>query len=145
MKTFAIVEDNNITAYGSKKEAAEAGGAMFASKEELAAALEGSLQTRLADIWNRIQGVELVKRSEERGIALGRMPSGASLDFVSGEFSIEIAELPSYPQQYPPPLDTPPPTASRPGYVACRSYGVTSAMRLRCGPAEHGGYAQWYA
>ena len=74
MKTFAIADDNNITVYGSKKEAGESGaGALFASKEELAAALEGSPQTRLADIWNSIPGVEPVKKFEKRGIALGRV------------------------------------------------------------------------
>ena len=55
IKAFTIDDENNIRAYASKKEAADAGtDAAFVSEDELAGIIGGSPASRLVEIWNSL-------------------------------------------------------------------------------------------
>ncbi len=72
MKTFTIDETNNITAYGSRKEAKETGAPAFASEVEFADAI-GNDTKRLIEIWNSLPGVTPVKKFTNRKVATERI------------------------------------------------------------------------
>ena len=72
--TFAIDNENGITAYPSRKEAEAAGeGSFFSSPEQLDQVTTGCTGSRLIEIWNGIPGVEPVTKFTSRAIALGRI------------------------------------------------------------------------
>jgi hypothetical protein len=80
--TFAIDNENGITAYPSRKEAEAAfqcgyvfsgDGSFFASREQLDQVLTGCPGSRLIEIWNGIPGVEPVSKFTSRTIAIGRI------------------------------------------------------------------------
>ena len=90
MKAFTIDNENNITVYASKKEAADAdSGAVFVSEEQLAA-LESS---RLVEIWNTLPGVTPVKKFKDRPTAAARVWKAIQ--------SLEPAVAPQRPQDAP--------------------------------------------
>jgi hypothetical protein len=81
MKTFTITEDNNITAFASKKAAEVAAAAPFATLpyetfdslsefEQLAGSWTGH---RLIEIWNSIPGLTPVAKFTSRKVAIGRV------------------------------------------------------------------------
>jgi hypothetical protein len=72
--TFAIDNENGITAYPSRKEAEAAGeGSFFSSAEQLDQVTTGCPGGQLIEIWNGIPGVEPVKKFTSRRVALGRI------------------------------------------------------------------------
>jgi len=76
MTTFTIDEQNNITAFGSKEEAAAATGTpfdSFSSQQELAELAKAWPAERLVAIWNGLSGVEPVKRFKTSKAAAGRI------------------------------------------------------------------------
>lgn len=79
MKTFTIDEQNNITAFGSKEEAAGATGLAFSSQKELTKLSAEWPVSRLIEIWNGFAGVapfgELkpVKKFTDRKVAVARI------------------------------------------------------------------------
>ena len=72
MKTYTIDAGDNITAFGSAKEA-EDSGEPFNSQKELARLAEGWPVTRLAAIWNSLPGGKPVKRFQSRPVAVTRI------------------------------------------------------------------------
>ena len=82
--TFTIDCDNNITAFGSLKEAKAAdiaGAEYFGSQEELAqlaaawpvAGTRGRGSSKLMELWNSLPGVTPVKKFTDRKTALARI------------------------------------------------------------------------
>jgi hypothetical protein len=91
MVTFAISEDNNITAYPSAEEArAEAGSITFDSQAALAEASAEWPASRLVEIWNSIPGNTPVKKFENRKKALGRIWKG--IQGLAGAAKPQIAQ-----------------------------------------------------
>ena len=72
MKTYTIDAGDNITAFGSAKEA-ENSGERFNSQKELARLAEGWPVTRLVAIWNSLPGGKPVKRFQSRPVAVTRI------------------------------------------------------------------------
>ena len=90
MKAFTIDNENNITVYASKKEAADAdSGAVFVSEEQLAGLESG----RLVEIWNTLPGVAPVKKFKDRPTAAARVWKAIQ--------SLEPAVAPQKPQDAP--------------------------------------------
>jgi hypothetical protein len=75
MKTFTIDNDNQISVFASKKEAAAASTPFdpFASQSELAELAAAWPATRLVAIWNSIPGVSAVAKFTNRKIATERI------------------------------------------------------------------------
>jgi hypothetical protein len=79
MKTYTIDEQNNITVFGSKEEAAGATGLAFSSQDELAKLTAEWPISRFIEIWNGFAGVapfgELkpVKKFTDRKVAVARI------------------------------------------------------------------------
>ena len=76
MKTFTIDNDNNISAFASKKEAAAASTTPFdpfASQSELAELAAAWPLNRLVEIWNSIPGVHAVTKFTNRKVAAERI------------------------------------------------------------------------
>jgi len=76
MKTFTIDDDNNISAFASKKEAAANSTTPFdpfASPTELAELAAAWPASRLVEIWNSIPGVSAVTKFTNRKIATERI------------------------------------------------------------------------
>jgi len=74
--TFAIDNENGITAYPSRKEAEDGAGdgvALFTSPSQLDTILTGCSGSRLIEIWNGIPGVEPVTKFTSRTVAIGRI------------------------------------------------------------------------
>lgn len=73
--TFAIDNENNVTAYPSRKEAEGGAGdaSLFTSPSQLDAVLTGCTGARLIEIWNGIPGVEPVTKFTSRTVAIGRI------------------------------------------------------------------------
>ena len=76
MKTFTIDAENNITVFGSKKEAAVASVTPFdgfANQNEFAELIADWPMPRLAEVWNGIPGVTRVSKFTSRKIAAERI------------------------------------------------------------------------
>ena len=76
MKTFTIDNDNNISVFASKKEAAAASATPFdpfASHSELLELAAAWPANRLVEIWNSIPGVNAVTKFTNRKIATERI------------------------------------------------------------------------
>jgi hypothetical protein len=75
MKTFTIDNDNQISVFASKKEAAAASTPFdpFASQSELAELAAAWPATRLVAIWNSIPGVSAVAKFTNRKVAAERI------------------------------------------------------------------------
>src|SRR6476469_4568444 len=76
MKTFTIDNDNNISVFASKKEAAAACTTPFdpfASASELAELAAKWPASRLVEIWNGIPGVSAVSKFTNRKVATERI------------------------------------------------------------------------
>ena len=76
MKTFTIDNDNNISAFASKKEAAAASTTPFdpfASHSELAELAAAWPLNRLVEIWNSIPGIPAVAKFTNRKVATERI------------------------------------------------------------------------
>ena len=76
MTNFMIDEQNNITAFGSAKEAAAATATpfdSFASQKELAGLVAAWPAERLVAIWNGLPDVEPVKKFKNAKIAASRV------------------------------------------------------------------------
>jgi hypothetical protein len=74
--TFTIDTENNLTAFGSPAEAANATSTpfdSFASEPELAELAKAWPAERLVAIWNSLPGVTPVKRFKDRKTAVGRI------------------------------------------------------------------------
>ena len=81
MTTFTIDCDNNITAFGSLKEANAAGIAgaeYFGSETELAKLAESWSSSRLVEIWNSLPGVTPVKKFKDRKTSVARIWKAAA-------------------------------------------------------------------
>ena len=90
MRTFTIDAENNIIAFGSKKEAAEAGsGQSFTTRKELDGIIDGSPASRLVEIWNGLPGVKPVKKFENRKLAIGRI--WKAIQSLGGPVGVEKA------------------------------------------------------
>ena len=77
MVTFAISDDNNITAHANAEEArSEAGAISFDSASALAEVSAEWPASRLVEIWNSIPGNTPVKKFQDRKKALGRIWKG---------------------------------------------------------------------
>jgi hypothetical protein len=76
MKTFTIDDQNNITAFATKEEAAATTATpfdSFASQKELAELAETWAPERLVAIWNSLPGVKQVKGFKDSKAAVGRI------------------------------------------------------------------------
>jgi len=74
MRTFSIDAEDNITAFATTEEAGQqAGRERFHSTEQLAALAERWPAGRLAGIWNRLPGVQPVKKFTDRKTGLARI------------------------------------------------------------------------
>ena len=76
MTTFTIDNDNNITAFGSAKEAAATTATpfdTFASERELTELIAGWPAERLVAVWNSLPGVTPVKRFKTSSAAASRI------------------------------------------------------------------------
>jgi hypothetical protein len=75
MKTFTIDNDNQISVFASKKEAAAASTPFdpFASQSELVELTAAWPATRLVEIWNNIPGVSAVAKFTNRKVAAERI------------------------------------------------------------------------
>jgi hypothetical protein len=74
MTTYTIDAENNITAFGSAKEA-EVGpeGERFTKQEELASLVANWPAARLVEVWNGIPGLTPVKKFTDRKSAITRI------------------------------------------------------------------------
>jgi len=81
MRSFTIDHDNNITIYGTRRDALDAAARIqqadqpcvaFSSEEQLADAV-GSNMSRLVEIWNSMTWVKPVKKFENRQKAIRRI------------------------------------------------------------------------
>jgi hypothetical protein len=88
MKHFTIDHDNNITVYGSAKEAAAVPDSERFSNEAALAKLAANWPTaRLVEIWNSLQGATEVKKFKDRATAVNNpkqlfVPSGVECELV---------------------------------------------------------------
>ena len=75
MPTFTIDNDNNITAHGTREEAAANTTPFdsFTRQQELAKLLAGWPAERVVAIWNSLPGIEPVKRFKSSNAAASRM------------------------------------------------------------------------
>ena len=74
MKTFTINSANHVRAYASHNEALMPdGGVKFASEKEFAALAAHWPGRRLVEIWNKLSGVETVRRFTDRKSAIRRI------------------------------------------------------------------------
>jgi hypothetical protein len=76
MKTYTIDNENNISVFASKKEAAAASTTPFdpfTSQEELAELVAAWLASRLVEIWNSIPGVTPITKFTNRKVATDRI------------------------------------------------------------------------
>ena len=74
MTTFTIDPQNNITAFGSTKEANDnPQAARFSSSKELGRLAEHWPGSRLVEIWNTLPGVEPVQRFTSKPVAVKRI------------------------------------------------------------------------
>ena len=73
MTTFAIDNDNTITAFGSAAETSTTPFDSFASSKELAGLVAGWPADRLIAIWNDLPGVEPVKTFKSAKTATSRI------------------------------------------------------------------------
>src|ERR1700746_3907737 len=74
MTTYTIDNENNITAFGSAKEAeAGAQGESFTSQHELTDLAANWPATRLVEVWNGIPGLTPVKKFTDRKSAITRI------------------------------------------------------------------------
>ena len=76
MRTFTIDQENNITVFGSEKQAkaSEATGAeTFTSLEVLTMLAAEWSAGRLIEIWNSLTGVDPVKKFTDRKTAIARI------------------------------------------------------------------------
>jgi hypothetical protein len=74
MKTFVIDASNCAQAYASSKTARKgSGGARFATEKDLASVSADWPMLRLVAIWNKLPGVEPVRKFTSRVIALRRI------------------------------------------------------------------------
>jgi hypothetical protein len=103
MKTYTIDTDNNITVFGSKKEAATASATPFdpfTSQSELAELAADWPTNRLVEIWNSIAGVNPVTKFTNRKVAVERIwkviqPLGAVAAQPAEEAAEPVVEAPS--------------------------------------------------
>jgi hypothetical protein len=109
MKTFTIDENNNITVFGGKEEAAGTSGLVFSSQKELAKLTAEWPVSRFLEIWNGFAGVapfsELkpVKKFTDRNVAVARIWQAIQRLSANGAASVPEPEgrralLPSQPQ-----------------------------------------------
>lgn len=72
MKAFTLDAENNITAYGSRREAADTTHAAFWTEEGLAEVIGRDSKRQIA-IWNSLTGVTPVKKFQSAAIAVRRI------------------------------------------------------------------------
>ena len=75
MRTFTIDAEDNITLFAPAEEAGQPsrGTAKFQSAEQLAALAEHWPAVRLVEIWNRLPGVEPVRKFTDRKTGIARI------------------------------------------------------------------------
>ena len=76
MRTFTIDQENNITVFGSEKQAKASNttdGETFGSGEELTKLAAEWPGGRLVEIWNSLTGVDAVKKFTDRKTAIARI------------------------------------------------------------------------
>jgi hypothetical protein len=109
MRTFSIDESNNITAFGTKKEAVSVSGLPFSSQKELAQLTAEWPISRFIEIWNGFAGVvpfgdlKPVKKFADRKVAVTRIwqaiqrleAEGAASDGIEPEAPAEVVAAPN--------------------------------------------------
>ena len=76
MKTFTIDNDNNISVFATKEEAAGTAATpfdSFANQNQLAELAAAWPAERLVALWNSLTGVAPVQRFKDRKTAIGRI------------------------------------------------------------------------
>src|ERR1700731_317423 len=105
MATFTINEDNNITAFASATEAAQAGDSTATSFDSQAALAKVSADwplSRFVDIWNTIPGKTPITKFADRKKAVARI--WTAIQPLAGEAQpIEPAAKPKKPAKGPKP------------------------------------------